>query len=202
MKAMKTKNNKGIGLIELLVVTAVIALTTPILFWVFLYGVQSFSTYSKYMEQHYKIIDVTQRIRKDVEEAAAYKVVYKADVSPIPGSVLILWIPDDDGNDAIDEFTIKAWKLYEGSLLFKSCSGGLADGKEDLNSGFSEILDGLDTSTVTEGGSNYMLTRFEKSGNRLLLSIKPAAENIYGFKNRNVTVPIITEFSVDYKVEN
>jgi type II secretory pathway pseudopilin PulG len=197
---MKIKsNNKGISLIELLVGVAVVAITAPMLLWFFMFGIQSFSTYNKYIEQHDRVIDVTQRIRKDVEEAAAYKVVYDTTVSPIVASVLTVCIPYNDGNE--DTFTIKTWRLEDGELLFKSCTGDYAKGHDEAldSTGYSKILDGLDTSTIEAPSSRYMPTRFQKYDNRVMLSIKPIERNKNVHKNRNVTKPVITEFSVDYK---
>jgi len=197
---MKRKNNKGIGLIELLIVVAIGAMTAPILFWVFSYGVQSYSSYNKYIDQHYKVMEVTQRIRRDVEEAAAYKVVYDATVDPIAASVVTLWIPDDDGD--ADTFDTRIWRVSNGSLFFKSISNGsIADGISATldGNGYSEILGGLDTTTVADSPSNYMPTRFEWIDDRILLSIKPVSENMAVSKNRNVTKPVVTEFGVRYK---
>lgn len=195
------KNKKGFALVELLVVVAVVAMTTPLLFWVYLYGIQTFSTDNRYVEQHYKIIDVTQRIRSDIEKAAACKVVYDASATPLEASVLALWIPDDDA-DTADNYFIRIWRLEDGKLLFKSGTGGYGAGSAQAldSSGYDTLLDGLDTAAaVKDDGTAYMPTRFEKLGDRVVLSIKPIETNERAFKNRNVTKPIITEFSVAYK---
>ena len=191
-------NNRGFSLIELLIAVAVSALAAPLVFWIFSYGIQSYSSYSKYMEQHYKVMDVTQRIRKDIEEAAAYKVVYDATVTPIPASVLTLWIPDGDSD--YNTFTIRTWRIGDGGLFLKSSTGTAEDGRAAAldGSGYSGVLDGLDTATV-EAVPNYMPTRFECIDDRILLSIKPLADNTAAAKNRNVNQPVVTEFSVRYK---
>ena len=197
---MKRKNNKGIGLVELLIVMAVSAMIAPILFWVFSYGIQSYTSYNKYIDQHYKVMEVTQRVRKDIEEAAAFKIVYDATVTPIAASVLTLWIPDDDTD--VNTFKIKIWKIDGEKLYSKHSTGTIDDGKAAAleSDGYSEILGGLDTDTVT-AIPNYMPTRFENIDDRILLSIKPLTENTVVSKNRNVTKPVVTEFSVRYKEE-
>jgi len=195
-------NKKGYGLIELLMVVAVVAMMTPLLFWVYVHGIQSFSTNSRYVQQHYKVIDATQRIRKDIEESASCKVAYDATVEPRI-SVLRLWIPVED-LQIHDRYIIKTWWLENGELLFNSYEGDYNTGKDEAleNTDFIMILDGLDTTAVkTEIGTWYMPTRFEKHSDdsRIVLSIKPLGTNDHAFKNRNVTKPIITEFSVLYK---
>lgn len=198
----KLKNNKGIGLVELLIVIAVAAMTAPLLFNVFIYGLHSYGSYNKYIDQHYKVMEVTQRIRKDVEEAAAFKVVYDATVDPITESVLALWLPDDDGD--VGTYSVRIWKVSGGCLYFKGLSNetienGINAAAEPA--GYSEILGGLDTSTVAASPSNYMPTRFDyiDINKRILLSIKPVAQNTATSKNRNVAKPVITEFCVRYK---
>lgn len=197
---MKRKNNKGIGLVELLIVMAVSAMTAPILFWVFSYGIQNYTSYNKYIDQHYKVMDVTQRVRKDIEEAAAFKIVYDATVYPIAASVLTLWIPDDDAD--VNTFSIRTWKVEGGKLYLKYSTGTIDDGKTSTleSTGYSEVLGGLDTDTVA-AVPNYMPTRFENIDDRILLSIKPLTEKTVVSKNRNVTKPVVTEFSVRYKEE-
>lgn len=196
VKAMKINNNKGFGLIELLVVIAVVALSVPVVLSVYIYGLQFSSTYSRYMEQHFQVVDVTQRIRKDIEEAAAYRVVYTPhDSSP---NALVLWIPEEDagGEIAAGDYTIRIWKLENEKLLLKTCAADSEIEVELGGSGFEPVLEGLDTSVV--GGD--ALTRFERvTGERLLLSVKPVEKNAPLHRNRNVTKPIITEFSVLYK---
>ena len=197
---MKWKNNKGIGLIELLVVIAVVAMTTPLLFWMFTYGLQSYSSYNKYIEQQYKVMDVTQRIRKDIEESAAYKIAYDTSVNPIPLNILTLWVPDDDSD--VSTFSIRIWKIEAGKLYLKTGAGTVSDGLDAMadGSGYTEILGGLDTSTDTDHLGNYFLpTRFEFVKDRILLSIKPVKENTVVSKNRNVIKPVVTEFSIRYK---
>lgn len=197
----KIKNNKGIGLVELLIVIAVAAMTAPLLFSVFMYGLQSSVSYNKYIDQHYKVMEVTQRVRKDVEEAAAFKVIYDSSASPITESVLILWLPDDDGDAGT--FSVRIWKVSGGCLYYKGLGNttyevGIDAAKDPT--GYSEILRGLDTSTV-EAEPIYMPTRFDyiDINKRILLSIKPAAQNTTASKNRNVTEPVVTEFCVRYK---
>jgi len=199
---MKIKSNKGIGLIELLIVIAVAAMTAPLLFRVYIFSLHSFGSYSKYIDQHYKVMEVTQRIRKDVEEAAAFKVVYDATVDPITASVLTLWLPDGDGNTGT--YSVRIWKVSGGCLYYKSLSNGTIENginATEESTGYSEILSGLDTATVAASPSNYMPTRFDyiDINKRILLSIKPAAQNTAASKNRNVAKPIITEFCVRYK---
>lgn len=200
------KNQKGYGLIELLLVVAVIALSMPLLFWIYIYGVQTFSTDNRHMEQHYKIINVTQRIRQDIEEAAACKAPYNASASEGPqASELTVWIPDQNEMTS-DYYTVKRWRLENGHLYFKSCEGEYPAVEdpvetEDALAGieFISILDGLDTKAVQDGSRWHMPTRFEKIADTIILSIKPVETNDLAFRNRNVTKPIITEFSVSYK---
>ncbi len=200
------KNKKGYSLIELLLVVAVIALSMPLLFWIYMYGVQTFSTDNRHMEQHYKIINVTQRIRQDIEEAAACKVPYNASASEAPqASELTVWIPDQDETTS-DYYIVKRWRLEDGHLYFKSCEGVYPAVEDPVETeaalaatGFVSILDGLDTNAVLDGGRWHMPTRFEKIADTIILSIKPVETNELAFRNRNVTKPIITEFSVSYK---
>jgi len=197
---MKFYDKKGISLVELLIVIAVSALTAPILFWVFGYGIKCCSSYSRYIDQHYTVMELTQRIRKDIEEAAAFKIVYDATVDPISASVLTLWIQDTDGD--VNTYSIRSWRVENGKLYLKSITGTIDEGRTATldNSGFTEIMGGLNTATVT-ATPNYMPTRFEKIDERILLSIKPVAQNTVASKNRNVEKPVVTEFSIRYKDE-
>lgn len=201
---MRIKNNKGIGLIELLIVIAVAAMTAPLVSWVFVNSVRSYNSYNKYINQHYTVIDVTRRICKDVEEALAYKVGYDTD-NEVSG--LALCIPEDtDGDGANDRFSIRIWKLSNGRLEFKSCIRDDIDNTEinalftDID-GYNEVLSGLDTALAGEEPNRYIPTRFEymSINKRVLLSIKPAALNTGASQNRNVNGPVSTEFCVRYK---
>ena len=202
-------NKKGYGLVELLLVMAVIAISMPLLFLIYTYGIQAFSTGNRQVEQHYKIIDVTQRIRKDIEEAAAIKVYFDASDEGKPeASELTVWIPDDD-EATLDYYMVNRWRLEDGQLYLKSCQGtypasdnflAAEDGLDAI--AFTPILDGLDTGAVQwENGTWHMPTRFDKSlnGDVIILSVKPVETNEFAFRNKNVTNPIITEFSVLYK---
>lgn len=195
----RRKNQKGVSLIELLIVIAVVALTMPLLFYVFIDGVKSFNTYSKFAGQQDKVMGVTLRIRKDIEEAEGYK-LYSSAHPDAPVSILALRYPlYEEGQKQPVKYRYRYWKFESSKLSVMVNEGNTLNAVGD----YEAVVDGLDTSKITveppgESPREVMLSGFAQTRGRIVLSIKPVNENQV-HKNRNVTKPIIAEYSVDYK---
>ncbi len=187
---MKLSNRKGMGILEVVVVMGIIAVLMPIVYMIFVDGIRTCNTYRKFLYQYDKVDGVVMRIRKDIEQAAYYKVVYEPDNSR---SILVLRYHDYD-----DTGKEKTWKIEDERLYVKTDLPG-APGS------FEEVLGGLDTAVVSvpaappEPAKKYMPSRFEKIGDKVILGVKPEATNTRIHRNRNIEKPVITEFSVKYK---
>jgi len=195
------KNQKGIALIELLVVIAMVAFITPLLIYVFIDGTESFNTYSKYSNQHDKVIGVTMRIRNDIEEAEGYKLYNSFDHVPV--SILALRYPVyEEGSRQPVRYMYRYWKLEGGKLSVMTNEGNSLN----ASGSYETVVDGLDTSVVyvePPDGSprTVMVSGFSEIPGRIILTVKPKKDNTVR-QNRNVTEPVITEFFVDYKNRN
>jgi type IV pilus assembly protein PilA len=166
---MIKNNKKGLTLIELMLIIALTAIVLPMIATTLISGINTNSTYLNYTRQHDKIFEVTQRIRKNIQEASAYKEYSNL----TEGNILILRFPD--GSPDI------TWRFLNDSLSEKI-------GSTDFNI----IISGIDT-------LESRFEDLASQENVIYFSIKPKATNVDKNKERNVVDPIITEFSVKYK---
>ncbi len=192
---MLIKSKKGFSLIELLIALAIVGIVSPIIFIVFVSGIEDYSTTTKYVDQQYTVMEVTRLIRQDVEEAKT--ITFEMDSAP--GSLKVNKIKFEFSASPAKPSRI--WKFESGTVsgkivngLWLSVDGGTTYVLviDKLNLGESKFeLDttSLDPSSVT---SRYKTAR-------LILSIRPEQLNKTKYKGRNVNENIITEFSVRYK---
>ncbi len=71
---MKTSNNKGFTLIEMLLVLAIICIMLPLIYQLYIYGQETFTYNSRLIAQQYTVTNVMAHIRGDVQEAASVSV--------------------------------------------------------------------------------------------------------------------------------
>lgn len=182
---MLLKNKKGFSLIELLIVLAIVGLMAPLLFVVFVSGIEDYSTTTKYLDQQYTVIEVTRLIRQDVEESKTITFTKDATTGEIT-AIKFEFPPNTIGSTTVARAS-KEWKFATFTDSGKDYDGlGLdvgATGHSTL------VIDDLDLTN----------SKFELDGTRLILTIKPKQLNMTKYRGRNVNENIITEFSVRYK---
>jgi len=175
---MLIKNRKGFSLTELLIVIALLGILSPLMFYIMVFGIEDYSTTTKYLDQQYTVIEVSRLIRQDFEEAKK------------------LTLYDEDGDNKIEmvkfEFSDtptrepKAWKFDSDSL--KLYVGATASYNTVT---FDTVINNLDI------GNSYF--DVDSTSERFILSIRPKELNNKKYRGRNVNENIITEFSVRYK---
>jgi len=200
---MIIKSKKGFSLTELLVVLALVGIVSPLIFTFFVFGIEDYSTTTKYVSQQYTVMEATRYIRQDVE--AAKKVTL---------------ICGDDGEgrkikEVIFEFSDKSLKMWKFESLGddEGSFKGLrlkyvpedkydydTDGKYrilDSSIEYENIIDRLDLSK-----SGFDADNLGDVGvpTKLILTIRPERLNKTKYVGRNVNENIITEFSVRYKL--
>ncbi|MDP4093440.1 MAG: prepilin-type N-terminal cleavage/methylation domain-containing protein [Bacillota bacterium] len=166
------KNNKGFTLLELLIVIAIIGIITPIICSMFESNIDINTTYTNYLYQQDKVTQTLQLLRKDIEEASGYN------LDTLTQTLRL---------DFIDS-TSKYWRLNSdststdyNSLEFSS------DGSK-----YEVVIQGIDTTN-----SSFIKNDSEKI---ITLKIKPVKTNsIKKDQSRNISEPIVTDFSVRYK---
>lgn len=204
---MILKNKKGFSLTELLVVMAIIGITMPLIFTIFVFGIEDYSTTTKYVDQQYSVMEVTRYIRQDVE--AAKKITYVREtedasakivevIFEFPDKSLRFWKfgkfheADDDGINTVEGLGLKV-------IPSSGHSGQDADtGKYVITSPneYEDIIGKLD---LTQSG--FEVDSFSGDGpTKLILTIKPEQLNKTKYRGRNINENIITEFSVRYKL--
>lgn len=201
---MILKNKKGLSLTELLIAMALIGLISPLIFTIFVFGIEDYATTTKYVDQQYSVMEVTRYIRQDVE--AAKRVTYVLDAADpakiqevifeFPDESLRVWKfgtfhdADDDDIDTVVGLGLKNVKSTE--YDFEQTTGiyTITAPVEYIG-----IIDRLD---LTQ--SKFEDDSFTGDGPKLILTIKPERLNKTKYKGRNINENIITEFSVRYKL--
>ncbi|MEN2776997.1 type II secretion system protein [Acetivibrio clariflavus] len=198
---MLIKNKKGISLTEVLVALALVGIVSPLIFTIFVFGLEDYSTTTKYLNQQYSVMEVIRYIRQDIE--AAKKITY-------------LYTEEDDGpeiKEIVFEFpdgNLRMWKFealgddedsFKG-LRLKSVPSKdkytLVDGKYEITDSsieYQNIIDKLDLSQ-----SGFEIISESATPSKLILTIRPERLNKTRYIGRNVNENIITEFSVRYKI--
>lgn len=199
---MLIKNRKGLSLTELMIALVLIGIVSPLIFTIFVFGLEDYSTTTKYVNQQYSVMEVTRYIRQDVE--AAKKVIYvcKDEGGNLKIEEVIFMFPDKSLR--IWEFGTsgKAGDSFKG-LRLKSVPSGKYDFDEegkyviDETIEYENIIGNLDLSQ-----SGFALDTFDinKGISRLMLTIRPEKLNTTKYRGRNINENIITEFSVRNKI--
>ena len=172
------KNRKGFSLTELLIVVAILGVVSPLLFYVLVFGLEDYSTTTKYLDQQYTVMEVSRHIRQDFEEAKKV-ILYKNAANEV--EKVEFQFADMPASPAAIAREEKIWKFESGSLQLDVGDTGT----------FSVVKDNLDID------NSYFL--LDSTYERFILSIRPKELNDKKYRGRNVNENVITEFSVRYK---
>jgi type IV pilus assembly protein PilA len=198
---MILKNKKGLSLTELLIAVSLIGLISPLIFTIFVFGIEDYATTTKYVDQQYSVMEVIRYIRQDVE--AAKRVTYVLDDSAnikevifeFPDESLRFWKfgsfhETDDDIDTVNGLGLKNVKEYDE----RDEVTGVYSFTDSVE--YTGVIDRLD---LTQ--SKFDVDTFSGDGpTQLILTIKPEQLNKTKYKGRNINENIITEFSVRYKL--
>jgi len=183
---MRILNNKGMSLIEMLIVMAIIGIATPLILVFFVANMRGYAGTNHYIGQQYELQDAIRYIREDVE-AAKDVIIYRDPSNPTvvtrvgfikPGSTeQRVWSFESD--------PLSGW------LYLKVYNDGDLTHPPDSQSKMVENID------ISECKFDY---REELAGantyKHLMLYIKMKKDEN---KERNFQEVIKTEFSVRYK---
>lgn len=204
---MLLKNRKGFSLIELLVTLAIVGLVTPLIFIIFISGIEDYSTTTKYMNEQYSVMEVIRYIRQDIEEAEEITIV--DDLSSTPYKVDEIKIKFPSPASSPSSQPAKVWKF---GRIIDSDDGVEYEGigfSVDGGANYKVVMRNLNVDTSDYDNCSKFevdnLGRTDPSGNKimptkLILSIRPEQLNNRKFIGRNVNQNVITEFSVRYKI--
>ncbi len=180
---IRLKSKKGVSLIELLITLALMGVIAPILFTIFINGVDDFSSCSNYIDQQYRMQDVIRQIRQDVE--AAKLVSCEVDTTVTPGSrgekeLLNVKFTFLDNST-------RTWRFNDTTNILELST--------DDGANYIDVINKIDGSSCFK----YYEDASEPEIRQLILQIK-TLENM-GLRNkaRNIKDEVITEFSVRYK---
>ncbi|OPZ92284.1 MAG: hypothetical protein BWY74_01662 [Firmicutes bacterium ADurb.Bin419] len=188
---MLIKNRKGFSLTELLVTLAIIGLFSPLVFVIFVSGIEDFSTTTKYMGQQYSVMEVTSLLRQDIEEAK----IITLSISDYPNKLV------DEITFEFDPTSSRLKRQWKFDTITDPTTGEVINGLW-LNvdgAGYKCVVDELEVSQCSFKVDKIDAVDTSIKPERLILSIKPESLNKSRYKGRNVNENIITEFSVRYK---
>jgi len=188
---MLIKNRKGFSLTELLVTLAIIGLFSPLVFVIFVSGIEDFSTTTKYMGQQYSVMEVTSLLRQDIEEAK----IITLSISDYPNKLV------DEITFEFDPTSSRLKRQWKFDTITDPTTGEVINGLW-LNvdgAGYKCGVDELEVSQCSFKVDKIDAVDTSIKPERLILSIKPESLNKSRYKGRNVNENIITEFSVRYK---
>ena len=187
-------NRRGFTLVEMLITIALVGILSPILFSIFVFGIQDYASTDKFIDQQNRVNEAIRFIRQDYEECKKVTVGRNAgDVIWIkfefPESYATIVAPATPAPTPKN----KVWTFYKetGALsLYVGDDEPVTDFNDDSMT-FITMVDDLDISS----------SKFEYFGDTLKLYIKPNASN-KKYKGRNINKQIITEFSVRNKYKH
>lgn len=192
---MKTSNNKGIALVEMIIVIALIAIVLPLIFQLYMFGQETFSYNTRLIAQQYTVTNVLSHIRGDVQEAASVDTAPSETADGQKIVTLKLGYYDSGTPAAITK--VRYWRIRgtpggEGILEYsgeKNISDILTD------SDYAEVVTGLDMDKCNFKRS----VNSNPNRDRLSIQVKPIETNTGKGAAKNMREPIITEISVLYK---
>lgn len=71
---MLVKNKKGFTLVEMVITFAIVAIISPLIFFVFSYGVDVFHSYDRFVVQENAVLKTMEYIRRDLQDATTVSV--------------------------------------------------------------------------------------------------------------------------------
>ncbi|OPX43028.1 hypothetical protein CLHUN_31720 [Ruminiclostridium hungatei] len=191
---MKTSNNKGFALVEMIIVIALIAIVLPLILQLYMFGQETFSYNTRLVAQQYTVTNVLSHVRGDVQEAAS---VDTSSVTSGDQKTVTLKLGYYDGGTPAAITKVRYWRIRgtvggEGILEY-SGEKNIADILTD--SDYAEVVTGLDMDKCN----------FERRGfsnperHRLSIQVKPLETNTGKGAAKNMREAIMTEISVLYK---
>lgn len=187
---MLKKNRKGFSLTELLITLAIVGLFSPLVFVIFVSGIEDYNTTSKYMIQQYSVMEVTRLIRQDIEEAKEVKLSISDYSTKVVDEIEFIF-------DTSSSKPKRKWKFEE---YIDSATGEASYGLcLSINGAtYERLVDKLDL------GCSFKVDTIDEMDDavkptKVILTIKPESLNKNKYRGRNVKENIITEFSVRYK---
>jgi len=194
-------NRKGFTLVEMLITVALIGILSPLLFSIFVFGIQDYTSTNKYIGQQNKVNEAIRLIRQDYEECKEVVV----GMTSVADGAKVIWVkfefPESYATPAPSATPIpkpknKVWSFFkdEGTL---SLYVGNDDPVTQFDSmAFSPMVKGL--KTLPTDPTDFAYSKFEFNSDTLKLYVKPIADNEQ-YRGRNIKEQIITEFSVRNK---
>lgn len=183
---MRILNNKGMSLIEMFIVMAIIGIVTPLILVFFVMNMRGYAGTNHYIEQQYELQDAIKYIREDVE-AAKDVFIYKdpSDLTVVTG---VGFIKPDSTEQRVWSFESDPQSAW---LLLKVYNDGKLNHPPDSQFKMVENVDiskcKFDYREELAGANKYK---------HLMLYIKMKKDEN---KERNFQEVIKTEFSVRYK---
>ncbi|HOM01407.1 MAG TPA: type II secretion system protein [Acetivibrio sp.] len=179
------KNNcKGATLVEMLVVIALMGITAPIVYAIFIGGLNDFARGCNFIDQQYDIQDVIRHIRHDVQDAKTVEIWTTGDVGTMGEKKLgsVSFTVSLPGEPEVK----KEWKFEDDSLQLRISESGSVGA-------FAKAVDNVDID------KSYFEYYEDGDVKQLILHILPKQNDKIVNKAGNVQKEIITEYSVRYK---
>ncbi len=191
-------NRRGFTLVEMLITIALVGILSPILFSIFVFGIQDYAGTDKFIDQQNRVNEAIRFIRQDYEECKKVTVGRNRDTGDIiwvkfefPESYATFVAPATPAPAPKN----KVWTFYKGTGTLSLYVGDAepVTNFNDTSMVFNTMVDDLDISS-----SKF---EYSSSSDTLKLYIKPNASN-KKYKGRNINKEIITEFSVRNKYKD
>lgn len=179
------KNNcKGVTLVEMIVVIALMGIMAPIIYVVFIGGLNNFARGCNFIYQQYDIQDAIRQVRHDVQDAKTVEMWMTGEVAARGKEKLssVSFTMSLPGEPEVK----KEWKFADDSLQLRFVNNGVA-------SEFVKVIDNIDIS------KSYFEYYEDGEVKQLILHILPKQNEKILNKAGNVQNEIITEYSVRYK---
>ncbi|HHV29476.1 PulJ/GspJ family protein [Acetivibrio mesophilus] len=179
------KNNcKGTTLVEMLVVIAIMGITAPIIYTIFIGGLNDFARGCNFIDQQHDIQDVIRQVRHDVQDAKTVEVWTTGEVAAkgekkLSSVSFTMNLPEETEKK-------REWKFEDDSLQLRTINAGVP----------GEFIKAVDDVDISKSYFEYYEDGDVK---QLILHIMPKQNDRILNKAGNVQEEIITEYSVRYK---
>lgn len=193
---LNIRDNKGIALIEMIVVLALIVIVLPLILQLYMFGQETFSYGNKLIAQQYTVTTTMQHIRGDIQNAASVETsaTYMNPGDPYPKVITLKLGYISSGSTTIDKF--RYWRFYSNAAnegtLERSEETSESNPTALVDSDYSKVVTGLDI-------TGCVFSRTVSDPYKLTVKIKPLETNSGKWTSKNMRESIITEISVLYK---